>query len=61
MRFNKQQLAFLLTAFDFSVLPVFSNILKDSFLHELADADEGELIKQVQASARPLTHDTAVL
>lgn len=27
---------------------VFTNVLKDSFLHELADADEGELVKQVQ-------------
>lgn len=32
-----------------SVAPVFTNILKESFLQELADADEGELIKQVQA------------
>ena len=32
--------------------PVFTNILKESFLQELADADEGELIKQVQASTR---------
>ena len=28
--------------------PVFTNIVKESFLQELADADEGELIKQVQ-------------
>ncbi len=27
---------------------VFTNVLKDSFLHELADADDGEIIKQVQ-------------
>ncbi len=30
-------------------LAVFTNILKESFLQELADADEGEVIKQVQA------------
>lgn len=28
---------------------VFTNILRDSYLHELADADDGELVKQVQA------------
>lgn len=28
--------------------PVFSNVLRDSYLHELADADEHEAIRQVQ-------------
>jgi vacuolar protein sorting-associated protein 45 len=31
---------------------VFSNVLKDSFLHELADADDGDLVKQVQVCAK---------
>ena len=35
---------------DIARLPVFTNIVKESFLQELADADEGELIKQVQVS-----------
>lgn len=38
----------LLTRCGRSCAPVFTNILKDSFLHELADADDGEIIKQVQ-------------
>ncbi len=37
-------------------LPVFTNILKDSFLQELAEADEGELVKQVQVP-RPARYD----
>jgi hypothetical protein len=36
-----------------SCTPVFTNILKDSFLHELADADDGEIIKQVQVRSPP--------
>jgi hypothetical protein len=31
---------------------VFTNVLKDSLLQELADADEGELVKQVQVALR---------
>lgn len=30
---------------------VFSNMLRESFLHELAEADDGELVKQIQARA----------
>jgi hypothetical protein len=31
---------------------VFTNMLKDSLLHELADADDGEIIKQVQVNPK---------
>ena len=42
-----------LTPSGLSYTPVFTNILKDSFLHELADADDGEIIKQVQVRSPP--------
>ena len=35
----------------FVAAAVFTNVLKDSLLQELADADEGELVKQVQVAS----------
>lgn len=42
--------SFLCLRFDVRLTssPVFTNVVRDSFLHELADADENESIKQIQ-------------